>query len=95
MWKIVTGIAASVIIILGGFLLYQEQQKPFDDTFNNPDEAYAYATQTLQFVSGKYNKGLAHLSDFEKLHKASNPVKKGTAPVVEFYQGIDRMSNVQ
>ncbi|MEN8118324.1 MAG: hypothetical protein ABFS16_15160 [Bacteroidota bacterium] len=91
MWKSVTGIAASVIIILGGFLFYQQQQKPFDDTFEDPDKAYAYAEQTLQYVSGKYSQGLAHLSSFEKLRKANEPVKKGTAPVVEFYEGVERI----
>ena len=48
LWQTVTGIAASVIIVLGGFLFYQQQQKTFDDTFENPQEAYAYAQQTLQ-----------------------------------------------
>lgn len=95
MWKVVTSIAASVIIVLGGFLFYQEQQKPFDDTFNDPDEAYAYATQTLGFVSGKYNKGLAQLANFEKLRKANDPVKKGTEPVVEFYAGIEKIEETE
>lgn len=95
MWKVVTGIAASVIIVLAGFLFYQEQKKPFDDTFNNPDEAYAYATKTLEFVSGKYNKGLAQLSNFEMLHKASDPITKGTEPVVEFYDEINKIENQQ
>ncbi len=93
MWRVVTGIAASIIIVLGGFLLYQEQQRPFRDSFDNPNEALAYATETLEFVSGKYNKGLAQLSSFEKLHKASEPVKKGTAPVVEFYEEIQKVEN--
>ena len=53
LWQTVTGIAASVIIVLGGFLFYQQQQKPFKDTFDDPKEAYAYAQQTLQFVSVK------------------------------------------
>ncbi|WP_297087895.1 hypothetical protein [uncultured Draconibacterium sp.] len=88
MWKMVTGIAASVIIVLGGFLFYQEQQKPFDDTFSDPEEAYAYATKTLHFVGSKYNQGLVHLSEFEKLKKGSKPVKKATEPIVEFYEGI-------
>lgn len=92
MWKTVTGIAATVIIVLGSFLVYQEQRKPFDDTFSNPDEAYAYATQTLSFVSGKYNKGLVQLSNFEKLRKANQPVKKSTDRVLGFYQGVERMN---
>ncbi len=95
MWKMVTGIAASVIVILGGFLLYQGNQKPFDDTFKNPEEAYAYASKTLQFVSGKYHDGMAGLSNFDKLRKANDPVKKGTAPVVEFYNSINNINSVQ
>lgn len=95
MWQTVTGVAASVIIILGGFLFYQQQQKPFEDTFKDPTEAYAYARQTLNFVSGKYNKGLAQLSNFEKLENATKPMKKGIAPVNEFYNAIEKMENNQ
>jgi len=91
LWQTVTGVAASVIIILGGFLFYQQQQKPFDDTFKDPKEAYAYAQKTLKFVSGKYNKGLAELSNFDKLEKATQPIKKGIAPVNEFYNAIEKM----
>ncbi len=91
LWKTVTGIAASVIIILGGFLFYQQQQQPFKDTFDDPEEAYAYALQTLQYVSGKYNKGLAGLSGFYKLQKASQPIRKATAPVNEFYNALEKM----
>ena len=91
MWKMVTGIAASIIIVLGGFLFYQQQQKPFNDTFENPEQAYAYAQQTLQFVSGKYSKGFAQFPNFEKLQKANEPLKKGIAPVNEFYEGIERV----
>jgi hypothetical protein len=91
MWKMVTGIAASVIIVLASFLVYQEQQKPFDDTFNNPEEAYAYATKTLGFVSEKYGKGLAQLSSFEKLRKANEPVKKSTNKILDFYEGVEHM----
>lgn len=91
LWQTVTGIAASVIIVLGGFLFYQQQQKPFDDTFKDPKEAYAYAQQTLQFVSSKYNKGVSGLAEFNKLQKATQPVKKGVAPINEFYNTIERM----
>lgn len=91
MWKMATGIAASIIIVLSGFLFYQERQKPFKDSFDTPEEAYAYATQTLGFVSKKYNKGLAQLSNFEKLSKANASIKKGTAPLVEFYEGIEKL----
>lgn len=90
LWQTVTGVAASVILVLGGFLYYQ-QQKTFNDTFKNPDEAYAYAAKTLGYVSGKYNKGLAALSKFDKLQKATEPVKKGFTPINEFYQTIEKL----
>lgn len=92
MWKIVTGIAAAVIIVLGGFLFYQEQQKPFEDTYNNPDEAYAVAAQTLQYVGAKYNHGLAELSNFGKIEKASETMKAGVAPVNQFYKEIEELT---
>lgn len=91
LWKTVTGIAASVIIVLSGFLFYQEQQKPFDDTFKNPDKAYAYAQKTLQFVSSEYKKGFAGLANFEKLQAANKPIKKAIEPVNEFYEGVEKM----
>lgn len=93
LWQTVTGIAASVIIVLGGFLFFQQQQKPFEDTFKNPDEAYAYAEQTIQFISEKYAKGLTGLSNFEKLQKVNQPIKKATTPVIEFYNAIEKMEN--
>ena len=95
MWKMVTGIAASIIVVLGGFLLFQEQQKPYEDTFNDPEKAYAYAEQTLQFVSGKYNKGLAELSNFDKLRTAQEPIKKATEPVIEFYEGVKKVETTK
>ena len=92
MWKMVTGIAASVVIVLGGFLFYQQQQKPFEDTFDDPEKAYEYAVQTLQYVSGKYNEGLAELSNFEKINNASEPLKKGIQPIAEFYEGLEKIN---
>ena len=91
LWQTVTGVAAAVIIVLGGFLFWQQQQKP-DDTFKNPQEAYAYAEQTLQFVSEKYNKGFASLSKFDKIQKATEPVRKGVAPVNEFFKTLEKMN---
>ena len=93
LWQTITGIAASVIIVLGGFLFFQQQQNPFDDSFDDPNEAYAYAQETLQFVSGKYNKGLAELSRFDKISRATKPIKKGVTPINNFYNSIEKMEN--
>jgi hypothetical protein len=91
MWKTVTGIAASVIIVLGSVLFFEHQQKPVQDTFDDPDQAYAYAVQTLSFVSSKYNKGLAQLAQFDKLSQGSAELKKGLKPVNAFFDGIEKV----
>ena len=91
LWQTVTGVAAAVIIVLGGFLFWQQQQKPVD-TFKNPQEAYVYAEKTLQFVSEKYNKGFASLSKFDKIQKVTEPVRKGVAPVNEFFKTLEKMN---
>ncbi len=91
LWQTVTGVAAAIIIVLGGFLFWQQQQRP-QDTFKNPQEAYAYAEQTLQFVSEKYNNGFASLSKFDKLQKATEPVTKGVAPVNKMFKKLEEMN---
>lgn len=92
MWRMVTGVAATVIIVLGGFLFYQQQnQQAFKDTYDNPEQAYVVAQQTLEFVSSKYNKGLAGLTNFDKLQKAEEPLKKGITPINEFFETVKRM----
>lgn len=91
LWKTVTGIAASIIIVLGSVMIYEQQHKPFKDTFDNPEQAYAYAQETLRYVSSKYNKGLAELSNFDKLRQGSAELKKGLKPVNEFYEEIEKV----
>jgi hypothetical protein len=95
LWQMVTGIAASVIIVVGGVLFYQQEKEPFEDTFDNPEVAYAYAEQTLGYISDKYNKGLAGLANFEKLETAAEPMQKGVKPVNEYLELIEKMSGEQ
>lgn len=91
LWKTVTGIAVSIIIVVGGLLLYQQQDKTYEDTFENPEVAYAYAEEILEYVSAKYNKGLAKLSNFDKLRSGTQPLKKGVKPVNEFFTNIKNL----
>jgi len=94
LYTVISGIAASLIIIVGGMLLYYHQQKqPFEDTFDNPETAYNYAEKTLNYVSSKYNKGLACLSDFDKLETATEPMHKGVKPVNEFFEEIEKITD--
>ncbi len=92
LWQAVSGIAASVIFIVGGFLLFQQQEQQYADTFDDPELAYAHAEQTLAFVSAKYNEGLAALSNFDKLQSAAEPIQETVKPVNEYLDVVEKMN---
>jgi hypothetical protein len=93
MWKTVTGIAASIIIVVGGLLLYQGQQSNYEDTFDNPEVAYAVAENALEYMSAKYNQGTAGLSNFDKLKNSTKPLQKGVKPVNNFFEHIKNIES--
>jgi hypothetical protein len=76
LWKTVTGIAAAIILILGGLLIYDQQRSPFKDTYSNPDEAYMQAQKTLRYISSKYNSGFVQLSKTKSYNKALAELRK-------------------
>ena len=76
MWQIGTGVAAAVILILLAVTYYSNQYQ-WNDTFTNPDQAYAEASKTLDFVAGKYNKGLTQLEPIGKIGNAVIPLNSG------------------
>lgn len=76
MWQWVTGIAAAVIIALLAVNFFGNRNQ-WKDTFTDPNQAYAEATKTLQFVAGKYNRGLAQLRPIQKVEKAMDPLNSG------------------
>jgi hypothetical protein len=95
LWKFVAGIAASLLILISGYLVYENQRQTYKDTFKNPYQAYAFAEETLRYVSSKYNKGLVQLTNFDKIEKASFPLKKGIMPFAGFIYGIEKMIKEQ
>ena len=92
MWQIVTGVAASVILVMLAVNFYNNQNQ-WKDTFTNPDQAYAEASKTLDFVAGKYNKGLAQLRPIGKIENAVDPLQSGISKVNKGFKQIDEMKN--
>jgi hypothetical protein len=92
MWLTVTGIAASLLIAVGGMLFYQQQQAPFRDTFTDPNEAMAYAQETLMFMSEKYNNGLAQLQPMQVINEAVQPLENG---IQTFARGMATVTGSQ
>jgi hypothetical protein len=90
MWQIVTGIAASVILVMLAVNFYSSQNQ-WKDTFSDPNQAYAEASKTLSYVSEKYNKGMAQLRPIGKLESAVNPLNSGMKTL---NIGFDRMNEL-
>lgn len=89
MWQLIAGIAASVVIVVGGFLFYYQRGPQLKDTFDDPAVACAYAAQTLEYVSAQYNKGLKPLGNFDRLENAVRPVHEAVRPVNEYLKVIE------
>jgi len=90
MWQMVTGIAASVIVVMLSVNYYNSRMQ-WKDTFTDPQEAYAEASKTLNFVAGKYNQGLAQLRPIGKIESAVNPLNSGMKTL---NKGFDQMNEL-
>lgn len=91
MWQIVTGVAASVILVMLAVNFFSNQNR-WDDTFKDPEQAYAEASKTLEFVAGKYNKGLAQLGPVGKIESAVSPLNSG---MNKLNKGLNEMNEMQ
>jgi hypothetical protein len=91
MWQIVTAVAASVILVMMAVNFYSNQ-KQWDDTFTDPKQAYAEASKTLEFVAGKYNKGLAMLQPIGKIETAATPFYSG---MKTWNKGVEKLGNIE
>jgi hypothetical protein len=76
MWQMVTGVAAALILVFLAVDFYSSKNQ-WKDTFSDPKQAYAEAAKTLEFVAGKYNKGLAQLRPIGKIEIAVSPFYSG------------------
>ena len=90
MWQMVSGVAASVILVMLAVNFYGDQNQ-WKDTYTNPDKAYAEASKTLSFVAGKYNKGFAQLKPIGKIESAVNPLNSGMKTL---NKGFDQMNEL-
>ena len=90
MWQIVTGVAASVILVMLAVNFYSSQNQ-WKDTFTDPKQAYSEASKTLEFVAGKYNKGLAQLRPIGRIESATDPYNSG---MKKLNRGFEQMKKL-
>lgn len=91
MWQMVTGVAAAVILVMLAVDFYSNQNQ-WNDTFTDPDQAYSQASKTLEFVAGKYNKGLAELKPIGKMEDATTPFYSGMEALDK---GFDKLGEIE
>ncbi len=91
LWQAVTGIAAALLIALFA-VHYSNEKTNWEDTYSDPDQAYAVAVQTLHFVAGKYQEGMAQLQPIAKLNQAAVPINKSLDLL---NRGLTEMENFQ
>jgi hypothetical protein len=90
MWISLSGIAATLLIVMGTSLFFQ-QKNTYRDSFDDPATAMAYASKTLHFVSAKYNKGLAQLKPVHKFETATLPVKRSLRTIEKGFSQIEKI----
>lgn len=90
MWQMVTGVAASLLIVMMAVNFYSDKNE-WKDTFDDPQQAYAEASKTLEFVAGKYNKGLAQLKPISKMEEAATPLYSGMETV---NKGLEKLKSI-
>lgn len=91
MWQMVTGVAASLLIVIMAVNFYSDRNE-WNDTFDDPQKAYAEASKTLEFVAGKYNKGLAQLKPIGKMEEAAIPLYTG---IETLNKGLIELENIE
>jgi hypothetical protein len=93
MWQMVTGVAASLILVILVVNFYSERNE-WNDTFEDPQEAYVEASKTLEFVAGKYNKGMAQLKPIGRMEEAATPLYSGMKSVNKGFEKIEKIENL-
>ncbi|MGQ7869330.1 hypothetical protein [Sunxiuqinia sp. sy24] len=93
LWQTVSGIAAALMIAILAVNL-TSNQKPWQDTYSNPDQAYTAASNTLQYVAGYYQKGIEELQPVKTLNKASQPLSKGLNKIEKGFQEIQEVEKI-
>ena len=91
MWQIVTGVAASVILVMLAVNFYSSQNQ-WKDTFTDPKQAYSEASKTLEYVAGKYNKGLAQLRPIGRIENATDSYHSGMKTLNKGFEQMKKLN---
>ena len=89
--------AAGVLVLIASFFLIKDEiidkHNKFQavDTYQNPEEAYKQAKQTLLYVSELLNSGTEHLEPISKLDEGKDKLN----PLSTFNDGLKELSPIE
>jgi hypothetical protein len=91
-------IAAGIAILVVSFFMIKSQlqenqngEYQFADTYENPEEAYEQAKQTLLYVSAMFNNGTAHLEPINKINESTQKL----SPLTSFNSGLNELNQIK
>ena len=85
-----SGVAATVLILVAIFLEFNPFSRTITDTYTNPEMAYTEARKIMLFVSAKLNQGTSKL---EPVGKFSDGIK--ALEIMDTYdEGINKISSL-
>lgn len=87
----VSGVAASVLILVAVFVRFDPLTRPVKDTYQDPQVAYHEATKILLFVAGKFNKGASRLEPVSRIETGINSLK----PVSALNKGLSEINRLE
>lgn len=93
LWQTVSGIAAALLIALLAVNLYTGKAE-WEDTYSDPNQAYAEAVLALQYVAGHYQKGMEGLEPVKTINKASQPLNRSLNKLDKGFQKIQDMEEI-
>ncbi|PLX16793.1 MAG: hypothetical protein C0597_07715 [Marinilabiliales bacterium] len=90
-------IAASITILLASYFILKNQvfnsnqEIPIADTYDNPEQAYEQAKETLLYVSALLNNGTNHLEPIKKIDEGTQKLNK----ISSFNKGLNELKPIK
>jgi len=90
-------VAAGIVVLFASYFLINnmvnlnKNDYPVADTYDNPEQAYEQAKQTLMYVSAMLNSGTEHLEPIAKINEG----KEKLNPLASFNDGIKELKQIK
>lgn len=85
----ISGIAASIVVLIG-FYFVMRINNTYQDTYSDPELAYAEVKRVLMKVSGNFNEGTKELKNVKEMENGLDELNK----IAAFDDGVKSMNKI-